>query len=344
MLPRADLTSIRPVAAIDAPRPLVTVADARQDTLALLSRIALGQQVRATVLSMLEDGSALARVADAVVRLNLPVQAKVGDTLQLIKAGTEPRPTFLLAPGAQAEGGATTTVSAAGRLIDHLLQNARRDGAPAALQGNAPLLKSAQMPPAQIATALRTALEFSGLFYESHLAQWTSGHRTLPDVLREPQAQEARQLAAQAAQAGAARTAEPAADAPARQTTQLIPLQLETLEQQRVLWRGELWPGQPLEWEIGRDDGSEDDGGQQRAAGTDAEPAWHSVVRFELPRLGKVSAALRLAGDRLQLQLRTETDDAALALRRHGGQLSEALAAAGSTLESLKVQRDAAGT
>ncbi len=340
MLPRADLTSIRPVAAIDAPRAVVTVADARQDALARLTQIALGQQVRATVLSMLEDGSVLARVAGTAVRLNLPVAAKAGDTLQLIKAGTQPRPTFLLAPTPQAEGDAPTTVSAAGRLIDHLLQSARRDGATAALEGGAPLLKSAQTPPAQIAGALRTALEFSGLFYESHLAQWTAGRRSLADVLREPQVREARQLAAQA------QAAAPSAEAPARQTTQLIPLQLETLEQQRVLWRGELWPGQPLEWEIRRDDDDRGDSDGEHSAGPEAaaEPCWHSVVRFELPRLGKVSAALRLAGDRLQLQLRTDSDAAALALRQHGGQLSDALAAAGSTLESLKVQRDEAGT
>ena len=62
MLPRADLTSIRPVAAIDAPRAVVTVADARQDALARLTQIALGQQVRATVLSMNGQANAIGQV------------------------------------------------------------------------------------------------------------------------------------------------------------------------------------------------------------------------------------------------------------------------------------------
>ncbi|HTN67028.1 MAG TPA: flagellar hook-length control protein FliK, partial [Burkholderiaceae bacterium] len=110
-----------------------------------------------------------------------------------------------------------------------------------------------------------------------------------------------------------------------------------TLENQRVLWRGELWPGQPLEWEISKD---APQGGDPAAA--EAEPAWHSVVRFELPLLGKVSGAIRLVGQRLHMQLRTETDAAALALRTHGAELADALSAAGSPLDSLTVKRDAA--
>ena len=330
MLPRADLSSIRPVLAIDAPTAVVTIADAKHEAVSRLAQIALGQQVQAKVLAALDDGTFLVRVAGTTARMNLPADAKVGQSLLLTLTSTTPRPTFLL--GHEANAAATATVSATGRLIDHLLQGARRDGTAAALQSSAPLLSSPQAPPAQIAGALREAVVYSGLFYESHVAQWAAGNRSLAELMREPQAQDARQLAAQSPNA-------PRADAPHSPGTQLIPLQLDTLENQRLLWRGELWPGQLLEWEVSRD--APQDG---HDAAPDAEPSWQSVVRFELPLLGKVSGAIRLVGQRLQLQPRTETDAAALALRAHGMQLSDALSAVGSTLESLTVKHDAAGT
>jgi len=329
MLPRADLSSIRPVLAIDAPTTTVTIADAKHEAVSRLAQIALGQQVSAKVLSALEDGTFLVRVAGATARMNLPVDAKVGQSLLLTLTSTTPRPTFLL--GTPVNAAATATVSAAGRLIDHLIQSARQQGAPTALQGSAPLLTSASSPPGQIAAALREAVVYSGLFYESHVAQWAAGKRNLPELLREPQAQDARQAAnPQAA---------PRADAPHSPSAQLMLLQLDTLEHQRVLWRGELWPGQQLEWEISKD--APESG---HAGGPDEESSWQSVVRFELPRLGKVTGAIRLVGDRLQMQLRTETDAAALALRTQGAQLSGALSAAGSTLESLTVTPDASGS
>ena len=143
--------------------------------------------------------------------------------------------------------------------------------------------------------------------------------------MREPQAQ------AEKSTAAAPEPARP--DGPRPQSAQLITLQLDTLENQRVLWRGELWPGQPLEWEIGKE--APQDG---REPAPDAEPAWHSVVRFELPQLGAVAASIRLLGQGLQIQLRTETEATAGALRAHAGQLADALGAAGSILESLTVE------
>jgi hypothetical protein len=335
MLPRADITGIRPVTPIAPASAVVTLADARQEAVGRLAHIILGQQVQATVLSALDDGSFLVRVADATARMNLPANAKPGDALLLTLTSTSPRPTFLLEQPAISGATVNTTVSATGRLIDQLLQSARQTGAPTSLQGNAPLLPAASANPGQIMPALRDAVAFSGLFYESHLAQWVAGKRSLPELMREPQTQASKLLLPDTAQI--LRTEPlPRAEALSPQSAQLIPQQLDTLENQRVAWRGELWPGQALEWEISKDapqDGAPDT--------LETEPSWHSVVRFELPLLGKVTGSIRLAGQRLQMQLRTETDGAALALRTHGAQLAEALGAAGANLESLTIKRDA---
>ncbi|KWI57334.1 ribonuclease E [Burkholderia pseudomultivorans] len=76
-------------------------------------------------------------------------------------------------------------------------------GAPGAPASAAAAARDATPPPP--ATALRAALaqavSESGLFYESHLAQWLAGQRPLAALLREPQA---RLAAAQAGDADAA--------------------------------------------------------------------------------------------------------------------------------------------
>lgn len=329
-----DLSSIRPVVSIDASATrIVTIADAKQDAISRLTQIALGQQVTGKVLSALDDGTFLVRINDATARMNLPANSKPGESLLLTLTSTNPRPTFLLAQNASAA--VTASVSPTGRLIDQVLQAAQQRNAAPILEARAPALNAPTTQSAPIATALRDAIAFSGLFYESHLRQWVAGTRTLPDLLREPQAQLGKLALATPNPADQTSTSN-TINSP---TTQLMALQLDTLENQRVVWRGELWPGQLLDWEISQ---REPDSNHTDAEHTTAEPSWHSVVRFELPTLGTVSASIKLVGQRVQMQLRTDNDAAVSTLRNNGTQLADALDAAGSTLELLSVKRDAA--
>jgi hypothetical protein len=218
----------------------------------------------------------------------------------------------------------------------------------------------------QLASALHDTLTFSGLFYESHVQQWASGERALGDLLREPQAKGS--AAAASAEANAAGnsslSAGLAVDTPpevaeARRNllayasaaslpagtdgigkldpaaAQMIGLQLQTLEHQRVQWQGELWPGQPMAWEVRR-------GAGQESARQDAAPqqeSWQSVVRFNLPGLGTIAATLDLAGYRVLIQVRTDNEATAGALRTHAPALASALDVAGTTLENLQIRR-----
>ncbi|WP_186172799.1 flagellar hook-length control protein FliK [Burkholderia gladioli] len=80
---------------------------------------------------------------------------------------------------AQAAGGAAPAANAAGA-------TGTADGAQAA----APLTPSiAQAAIAALATALARSVADSGLFYESHLAQWLAGQRGTAELAREPQNQ-----------------------------------------------------------------------------------------------------------------------------------------------------------
>jgi hypothetical protein len=79
------------------------------------------------------------------------------------------------------------TLSAAARAVSAILGG--ETGAAARVTGSRPLLASSQVPPSQaIAATLAHTVSHSGLFYESHLAQFAAGTRSLDELAQEPQA------------------------------------------------------------------------------------------------------------------------------------------------------------
>jgi hypothetical protein len=379
MLPRADLNTNRPPAALEASTSTVSSTDARLEIFKRLSQIAIGREVQASVQSALDDGTYLVKVADSAARMALPVGTRVGENLSMVFLAKEPRPTFLLT---QQQGSAPALLSATARFISQLVQDADQDGLSPALLAKTPLLPlSSAMEPERMAMALRNAVVASGLFYEAHLHEWINGNRPAGELAREPQAQfaNARSSATQQdagaiperdlsvlagnmrelgdgvqkllklMRNGQLQAADPLltdADVIAQtqgaipnvepEAARLINLQLGILENQQIRWQGELWPGQKMEWDIAEDKSG--DGAQQAPE----QAAWTSTVRFELPHLGKISATVRLSGEHVQVHVDTADDASATSLREHGPRLTDALGAAGATLDSLLVKQNEA--
>lgn len=316
--------------------------EAFQRTLATM----LGSQLPASVLARLGDGSFMVRVADTPVRMMLPPGTQPGAQLTMTVLAASPQPTFglgdatlhgtllplsanaaslatsvaaassrLLQAGGQAQ---SADLSPAARLLGQVLKSAA--GAPplASLNPSTPLLLRGAPDPAQLAGQLQQAVAKSGLFYESHLAQWAEGKRPLAELMAEPQARQA--------------PGTPPTDASA---SQLINQQLATHESGQLVWQGQLGPGQPMRWEIGREG---DDGGDaaQARGGSDDGAAWHSGLRLRFALLGEVEASVSLRGARLHIELLAESGSASL-LRAEAPRLQEALAAAGNELAALRV-------
>lgn len=213
-------------------------------------------------------------------------------------------------------------LSTTARAISSVLVQAESvPGAPLSLVGKAALMATPGADPAGVAQKLRDAVASSGLFYESHVAEWAEGKRPLASLLLEPQMQ-------RAAQGDAARTGTDLASA------QLINLQLHTHEQARVQWQGEAWPGQQMQWDITRD---APEGQQQDGAEADEATAWRSSVRFQFPLLGDLAAQVVLQGGRVAIQLQAGSEDSAATLRQHAARLEAALDAAGWPLTSLSI-------
>lgn len=224
----------------------------------------------------------------------------------------------------------TTTLSNAGKLIDSLLQASQDGNVADHVSSPAPLMAKAGAPADQMAGALQNAITYSGVFYESHVSAWAAGQRPAEELMKEPQAQVARQTNGDI---NLLSTTDPAQS----QIGQIVNLQLSALEQQRLVWHGEVWPGQQMEWEIARDHSGE------KPQGRDDEPApptWHSVVRFNFAHLGSVSASIRLIGEQIHVQVKADNETAAAALRGNTTLFSDAMSAAGTSLDSLIVKHD----
>jgi hypothetical protein len=237
------------------------------------------------------------------------------------------RTAFLLAgtralaqlPGGGLDG-ANASISAAGKLLGDVIAAAQKaDAQASAAVGRTPLLGAPSGDADAIARALQDGLAKSGLFYESHVAEWAEGARPRADLAAEPQAR------------GMPPPLDPA-------TAQLINLQLNAHEQGRVAWQGQLWPGRDMHWEVERDASGRHDGDDGEGAAT-----WQSSLRLRFGALGEVAARVVLSGD--QLHIRLDAPDAGIkgVLDAHRARLAQALDAAGTPLSTLAIH-DAAPT
>lgn len=347
--------------------PTAAVGDPRQQAFQRAIATQLGKTIQGEILARLTDGSFVVKVADTPARMQLPAGAQVGAHVDLTLVALQPRPTFQV--GAQAfseaapppapdadpaaqplsfhEGAAPDSLSAralarAGQLAASLApppaageahsgQGAslsptgqalgtvlgaamKLEQHASAVNAGAPVLPAPTTDAAAIAPALQDALSKSGLFYESHVAQWAQGQRALADLAAEPQMQKA---------PGA--LTDPA-------TADFISLQLATQEQAQASWQGQLWPGQHMQWQVGKD------GHGQGAHGGDEPERWQSKLRLAFPQLGDLAARIVLAGDRVQVMVDAADAGSAELLRAHAGMLADAMEAAGTPLAGLAIR------
>ena len=222
--------------------------------------------------------------------------------------------------------GQATELSTLGRMIaDATRPGPDRTSLGASALNFAPL-HGTPARPAEAAQALQKSVNESGLFYESHLAQWATGQRPAGDLQREPQAQ----LHVDPRGFGTGTvddTAPSAANAPPGltsaaalhldpQASQIVREQLQTLTTQQFVWHGQVWPDQTGELEIGR---------EPSAAAEAVDVTWRASLRLTLPNLGEVAFKLALHGDALDLRVGADNPASSALLQKALPPLTEAL-------------------
>jgi hypothetical protein len=313
-----------------------------------------GQRFTARIESALPNGTFQAQVGGRSLTLLLPRAASEGDLLNLVVVDRAPRHVVarLDEPPTAAPG---AVLSRAGQLIASVLNSAAGTQQPALLHAGNPILAAPPGGGAELVPLLRHALVESGVFYESHQAQWASGRLPLESLLREPQGRHS----SRAANDDAVRIPAPAATqkAPSSQVaedpaasglekplqisgaapattmpadlTPVVQQQLDAAGNHQLAWQGLLWPGQPFEWRI--DDPFKDADGDA-AAPADVVRPWTTSLRLTLPALGCVEAQLVLTPTGVAVSITAGETETAARLRGERDSLAESLAAAGVPL------------
>jgi len=205
----------------------------------------------------------------------------------------------------------TASLSAAATLIDNALKHAEADGTSVRFEAKNAITR-APTSPIVIAQDLKNAVSKSGLFYESHLNDYTDGLRTLAEIKQEPQNQ------------------------PNSTPNHLLLQQLNILENQRLAWHGEVWSGQKMDWDIyskNEHDATSGDNYQ----GVENQDVIASDLTLHLPYLGKVTAKLILQDGRMRIRLVADETETLSALKAQSKDLADAIEKNGQILEELKV-------
>ena len=390
--------------------PLIEVAQSPTETPQWVS----GQRLPAYVLASLPSGRFQVQVEDQILDMNLPRNSEPGQKLELTFISSSPRLTFAMTSDLPPDlartipANSSVSLSETAKFLGALLQRGSQDAAvPAALVKTAPVLPGAPAEPKIFANALRNAISQSGLFYESHQAQWVSGERGLISLMQEPQAKfpvlanpntlnipgalntpnplKSLNMPNPAQTAQSNSTLQPnsalrltdgklppgnsvqsppllkAGESAANTVRELVvsqtsaqhsaelnptsfrelvhplavPLvnqQLEALDSRQILWQGQVWPGQEMNWEI-EEDGSHGTGGDDEA------PRWRTRLHLDLPGLGGVTARLAIDGGGVRIEMTAERNDSAALLRGEVGQLARSMEASGLKVAGLMVQQ-----
>lgn len=319
MIPKSlDTLAIAPVSRIMPALPVVAIGDSLQELAARANQFAVGHEYLAKVLSRVDENTVNVRIDNAMFRMKLGAEIQPGQTLTLKYLDSEPNPTFLFSgiplPASTTD---TAALSKAGQMIAQYLQQSESPAPGAPVYQTNTVLSYSPQNAQMLASELHHAITYSGLFYESHLADYAEGKRSLSMMLQEPQNRV---------------SFDPAS---------LVVRQLEVFEQNKLQWNGQVWPGQQMQWTIQLEHAVHAIHNEREAytAVHDGKPAIHSSLSLDLPNLGRVTANLQMHEGRLRIQIEADEAEAAGQLRNEARALAEALQKHGQQLESLLVKQ-----
>ncbi len=319
MLKQADIASIQPVARILPILAVDSIGSIRQELGDRATQFVKGQEYFAHVLSKVGDTAYNVKVESGslkgtILKMDLGTAAKAGQLLTLRYLHDSPVPTFLLTATPSNAAGSTTEISTAANLIGHYLKQAESDGVTSRFQATAVMTNSPSNPQV-MAHDLKNAVSNSGLFYESHLSDLVQSNQSLAAIKQEPQNQ---------------------ANSP---IANLMSQQLAILENQRMSWHGEVWPGQKMDWDVYQQQKNADGKQPSNQSQADQDRPITSEMTLHLPHLGKVSARISLTDGRMRVNILAEHPETLEMLTAKRLGLAEAIGKNGQQLDALTVVR-----
>ncbi len=353
MLP-ANLLNALKAYALEQKLPLPAAAETTPKT----GQFELGVKFAGSVQAQVSPGIFNVRIAQQLVQMQLPANIRSGDTIMLQVIANQPRLTFSMVNSANPLSTPEQLGSAA-RLLSSLSQQAPEKAFVRAAQ-SAPLWDKPQPPESkQLSGLLRETLSNSGLFYESHQAQWLEGTRSTAQLLHEPQnmtPEQAKTAMAENATGKAVMVGDTANQSVTTSNTAntnvsnqpnttlmpedkalvipehlqpLVQQQLNALETRQMVWQGNVWPEQTMQWEVHEQ--------PSPTPGAEEQRQWVTQLRLDLPNLGEVAATLRFNNAGLSLTLNAGTPETRAMLGNASTQLVAALSDVGIPVLSTQV-------
>ena len=357
MLPANIISALQVLS--NSGKPLIAVA---QDTTPPVTKLEPGQQLQGAVQSKISEGLFKVQVAGETLQMRLPGNIQSGDVIKLEVLAIQPRITFSMVASTNPLS-TPEQIGATARLLSNLADLPIERPIVQQLGNKAVWPSAQQIPDAKLlAEGLREALGKSGLFYESHQAQWVRGERSTSQLLQEPQNLLTGKslLASSDSVPGFPKNEQPALGAGSRdraavaqepQNTQamtknsgdaalpvakelvhLVQQQLHVLEHHHLVWMGQVWPGQQMQWEI---QGQPEHQSRQQQG----ERQWSTEMELDLPRLGGIHARLVFAESGLRLALNAADQTTVDLFNRSLPKLKNSLNDAGIKLAAVVVEK-----
>ncbi len=332
MIPAINKTdSIAPLTQVKFVTPVIAIPDSQNSSI----KFEQGQKYQALVEARLFNGMSRVLVADSLLQMYLPEKFQPGTKLELIFISHEPSLKFLIPSETSLEtSGNNAAISTAGRFLSILLQDPLKHSSlsdTVQITSSSPILDRAPTNSTELPGLLQKAIVQSGLFYESHQAQWINGENTLENLHHEPQSK--LMLVTDMSATKSIASAPLGTDMPVN--TQSIPIvlqQLTTLETGHLFLHGEIWENQHIEWDVY----------EESHGSKENEPAtrWCTQIRLSMPELGDITAKIALDSRDIHIKLDASQLETASLLKNNQLSLTVDMQSAGLIIQSIQVQHD----
>lgn len=329
--PLTQIKFVSPIA------PVTAILDSQNSS----SKFEQGQKYQAFVEARLSNGSSRVLVNDKLLQIDLPAKFQPGNKLELVFISHQPNLKFLILDKATIESKENiASISTTGRFIGLLVHDTLKHvptNTAQSLTSSSPILNGTLTNSTELPGLLQKTITQSGLFYESHQAQWINGENTLENLQQEPQGK--LMLAVpELSVTKAAILASPNPEMPVHiQTMPLVQQQLNTLETGHIFWRGEVWHDQSMEWDIYEQSESED---ENKANESDHAAQWRTQLHLSLPQLGDITANILFNSQGLNIKIKTSQFNTTSLLKSNQSLLTTDMQSAGLTIQAVEVQHN----
>jgi hypothetical protein len=305
-----DLNGVKPIGHAES----VQALNGSQNNSTNIENLITGKNYKAEVISKSEDNTINIRISNTVFKIQLDNKLTIGETLTLRYLNSNPNPVFLLISSEQPTTNQidkTELTQAAQNISQFIFESEKISSKLSPYQESQVLTNNPELP-RLTAGNIKQAIDTSGLFYESHLADFFEGKRSLSLMMEEPQNKT---------------NFDPA---------MLVVKQLEILEKNKLHWIGEVWPQQNMDWTTLIEKRPESNNTKDKSnSQKNNQTPITSILKFNFRNLGALNATLQMNHGLLQIKFDADDIKTSRILKNQLNMLALAIQNLGQKLDTI---------